>query len=247
MALRSLAGGKLFAEAIGDGRPRVLALHGWGRRGSDFTHSLVSFGALAVDLPGFGATAAPSEVLGSREYAGLLTPVFDQFDAPPVVVGHSFGGRVAVCLAAQRPDLVGPVLVTGAPLLRINKSVRPAAMYRLARKLNQLGLVSDSRMEELKRQRGSQDYRAATGIMRDILVKAVNEEYTAELEKLSQLSLLWGADDTEVPPAVAEAAARIITSHGGSATLEVIEGVGHLLPLQAPQALASAVESLLVP
>lgn len=102
-------------------------------------------------------------------------------------------------------------------------------------------------MEQVKRQRGSHDYRAATGIMREILVKAVNEEYSAELEKLTQLSLLWGANDTEVPPAVAEAAVRIVTSHGGSASLDVIDGVGHLLPIQAPQALSSAVESLLGP
>ena len=60
MALRALADGALFAEAYGDGSPRVLALHGWGRRGNDFAASLAEFDALAVDLPGFGATPAPS-------------------------------------------------------------------------------------------------------------------------------------------------------------------------------------------
>lgn len=245
MALRSLAGGNLFAEAIGSGPPRVLALHGWGRRGADFTTSLVPFGALAVDLPGFGASPAPTEVFGAREYAGLLVPILDEFDSPPLVVGHSFGGRIAVCLAVQRPDLVGPVLVTGAPLLRIKKPTRPPVGYRLARGLNHYRILSDSRMEWLKRNRGSADYRAASGAMRDILVKVVNEEYTAELEKLNQLGLLWGAEDTEVPPTVAEEAARIVTAAGGSVSLEIVEGVGHLLPVQAPEVLSSAVESLL--
>jgi len=245
LALRSLAGGKLFAEAIGVGPPRVLALHGWGRRGSDFTHSLASLGALAVDLPGFGATPAPTEVLGAREYAALLVPIFDEFSSPPVVVGHSFGGRVAVCLAAQRPDLVGPVLVTGAPLLRLSKTSGPPVAYRVARRLNRLGVLSDSKMEELKRRRGSTDYRAATGIMRDILVRAVNEEYQPELERLTKLDLLWGSDDSEVPLAVAESAAEIVRSGGGQASVQVVPDVGHLLPLQAPQALTSAVEALL--
>ncbi len=96
----------MFAEAIGVGSPRVLALHGWGRRGSDFSSSLASIGALAMDLPGFGATPPPATPIGAREYAELLIPVLDEFSEPPVLVVHSFGGRVAVCLAAAEPERV---------------------------------------------------------------------------------------------------------------------------------------------
>ncbi|HEU5113637.1 MAG TPA: alpha/beta hydrolase, partial [Acidimicrobiia bacterium] len=107
MALRALSDGALFAEAYGDGPPRVLALHGWGRRGSDFAPSLADFDALSVDLPGFGATPPPETVLGAEGYARLVASVLDEFEAPPVVIGHSFGGRIAVCLAAAHPDRVG--------------------------------------------------------------------------------------------------------------------------------------------
>jgi len=244
VALRSLAGGRLFAEAIGLVPPTVLALHGWGRRGSDFSSSLVSFGALAIDLPGFGATPPPDRVVGAREYAENLLPVLEEFDRPPAVVGHSFGGRVAVCLAANHPELVGPVLVTGAPLVRTQPPRRPPLGYRLARKLNDLGVVPDGPMEKMKRRRGSADYRAATGVMRDILVKVVNEEYREELAALPALSLLWGANDTEVPVAVAEEAAEIVNGSGGVASVEIVAGVGHLLPTQAPDSLRLAVEQL---
>lgn len=239
MALRALSDGALFAEGYGDGSPRVLALHGWARRGSDFAPSLADFDALAIDLPGFGATPAPEGVLGAEGYARLVAPVLDAFEAPPVVVGHSFGGRIAVCLAAAHPDRVGSLIIIGAPLVRLAPGRKPSVRYRMLRFLNQVGLIGDVRMEEIRRSRGSADYRAATGVMREILVKVVNESYEDELAGLkSRVILLWGEDDGEVPVAVAERSLRIIRQAGGSAELEVLPSVGHLVPTQAPDAIS---------
>ncbi len=239
MALRALADGALFAEAYGDGSPRVLALHGWGRRGNDFAPSLAEFDALAVDLPGFGATPAPTEVLGAEGYAGLIAPVLDTFETPPVVVGHSFGGRIAVCLAAAHPDRVASVVISGSPLLRLGPAKKPSPGYRMLRLLNRARVVSDDRMEEIRRTRGSADYRAASGVMRGILVRVVNESYEPQLKMLrNRALLLWGENDHEAPVAVAEQALRVIRQAGGTAELEVLPGIGHLVPTQAPEALA---------
>lgn len=246
MALRAFAGGALFAETIGPGSPRVLALHGWGRRGADFRDSLDGLGALAADLPGFGASPPPSEVLGAEGYARSIEPLLDEFEVPPVVVGHSFGGRVAVCLAAAKPDRVGPLVITAAPLVRLAPTRKPSPGYRALRALHRLGLVSERRMEQVRRERGSADYRAATGLMRDILVRAVNESYETELGRLhTPVTLLWGERDREVPVAVAEAAQGLIIEAGGEATLEVLPDVGHLVPIEAPLALRRVVEAAL--
>lgn len=246
MPLRALFDGALFAESYGEGPPRVLALHGWGRRGNDFARSLAGFDALAVDLPGFGATPAPAEPIGARGYADVLAPLLEMFDSPPALLGHSFGGRIAVCLAAASPERVGPLVVTGTPLLRKAPSRKPSVGYRLIRTLNQAGLVSDRRIEEIRRSRGSADYRAATGVMRDILVKVVNETYEDELGRLeSRVMLLWGGEDHEVPVEVAEESLRLIRRSGGSAELEVLDGVGHLVPTQAPDALARVLEEVM--
>jgi pimeloyl-ACP methyl ester carboxylesterase len=239
VALRALFDGALFAESYGEGPPRVLALHGWGRRGNDFARSLARFDALALDLPGFGATPAPEMPIGANGYADLVFPALEMFDVPPVVLGHSFGGRVAVCLAAAHGERVGPLILTGTPLLRITGSKKPSIGYRMMRSLNRLGVVSDRRMEEIRRTRGSDDYRAASGVMRDILVKVVNESYEDELERLrSDVMLLWGEEDQEVPVEIAEQALRLIRQAGGSAELEVLSGVGHHVPTQAPDAIA---------
>lgn len=242
MALRAIADGALFAETFGQGSPRVLALHGWGRRGRDFRQSLSDFDALAVDLPGFGASPPPSEVVGAEGYAALLTPVLDEFEIPPVVIGHSFGGRVAVCLAAANPGRVGPLVITGSPLLRLAPGRKPAPGYRMLRFLNRVGLIADDRMERARRNRGSADYRAARGVMRDVLVTVVNEDYEQQLRELgSRVILLWGEDDKEVPLEVAERALRVIRQAGGTAELEVLPGVGHLVPVEAPFAIGRLV------
>ena len=246
MALRALADGALFAETFGDAPPRVLALHGWGRRGSDFGPSLAGFDALAVDLPGFGASPPPAEPIGAEGYAALIYPILDEFEEPPVVVGHSFGGRVAVCLAAAHPDRVGPLVLTGSPLVRVAPPRKPSPGYRLLRLLNRVGLVSDERMEQIRSRRGSSDYRAANGVMRDILVKVINEGYESQLRQIrSRVVLLWGEDDHEVPPAVAETALRVMRQAGGAAELEILPGVGHLVPIQAPDAISRVIEGVL--
>lgn len=239
MALRSFLDGALFAEVYGDGSPEILALHGWGRRGSDFAAVLEGFSGIAPDLPGFGASPAPDEAIGADAYADIVAGMLDSFDRPPVLIGHSFGGRVAVCLAAKLPHRVGSLVLTGVPLIRLETGRQPAAGYRFVRRLNRMGLISDERLEREKRKRGSDDYRAASGVMRDILVKVVNESYEGQLSRISSpVQMLWGEDDAEVPISIAEAAQAILSD----ASLDVLPGVGHFVPLEAPDAIRSAIE-----
>ena len=246
MALRSFANGALFAEVLGEGAPRILALHGWGRRGADFKPSLNGLPALAPDLPGFGATPPPGEVIGAEGYAAIVAEMLDEFDGPAVLVGHSFGGRVAICLAARHPEAVSGIVLTGVPVIRLAPPVRPSWGYRAIRLLNHLGVFSDARLEEGRKRRGSADYRAATGVMREVLVKVIAEIYQKELEEVSApITFLWGAGDTEIPVAVAERAVGIRHAAGRPAELRVLEGVGHLLPLEAPAQLRSVVEAMI--
>lgn len=247
MALRSFADGAVFAEVFGASKPRVLALHGWGRRGADFKKSLDGIPALAPDFPGFGSSPPPEQVTGAAGFAEMILPLLDEFDSPPLVVGHSFGGRVAVCLAAEYPGRVGPLLLTGVPLVRAHPARKPRLSFRLMRSLNRIGLVSDARMEQLRQSSGSADYRAAEGVMREVLVVVINESYEEQLKVIeSPTVLLWGSEDTEVPVSVARAAADIMRQAGRAEPhLSVVDGVGHHLPIEAPETLREAMNSLL--
>ncbi|HSJ35267.1 MAG TPA: alpha/beta hydrolase [Acidimicrobiia bacterium] len=248
MPLISIAGGALFAERLGSGPPRVLALHGWGRRGADLVPALTGLDAICLDLPGFGASPPPPAPVGAAGYADAIGPVFDLFNSPPVVVGHSFGGRVAVARQHGWPGSTAGLVLVGSPLVRRSDAVRrrPPLAFRAARLANRWGLISEDAMERRRRRHGSADYRAATGVMRDILVMAVNESYEKELADLGiPVKLLWGENDTEVPVSVAEAAADLIRRGGAEVELEVLAGVGHHVPLAAPDRLREAVERML--
>jgi pimeloyl-ACP methyl ester carboxylesterase len=242
LALRAFADGKLFGEVWGESPPDILAMHGWGRRGADFSRVLQGFNAIAPDLPGFGASPAPLTPIGAEGYAEMVEPLLDEFDRPPLVVGHSFGGRVGICLAAAFPERVAGLVLTGVPILRLHPATRPAAIFRLVRLLNRIGLVSDERLESERSRRGSADYRAASGVMRDILVTVVNESYEDQLGRVTApVSMVWGSQDFEVPVPVAEAAAELLRAQGKSVELTVVDGAGHNTPKEAVPELRQAI------
>ncbi|MEX1287862.1 MAG: alpha/beta fold hydrolase, partial [Acidimicrobiia bacterium] len=165
MPIRAVADG-IFAD-VGSGAPTVLALHGWGRNRSDWDGVLDPDDRVAVDLPGFGASPPPPAAWGAHEYAAALAPVLEVFDAPPVVVGHSFGGRVAVCLAASGAEVAGLVLA-GVPLIRRTGSGgRSPAGYRAIRWAHGRGRLGDERRDAARRRYRSAAYRAAPGGMSD--------------------------------------------------------------------------------
>lgn len=241
MTLTSFQRGTVFATRHGSGAPpRVLAMHGWGRNRTDFDAVLAGLDAYAIDLPGFGVSPPPPAAWTAADYAEqAVAPILGEFPDPVVVVGHSFGGRVAVCLAAAHPDRVASLVLVGVPLLRSAPRARPRLRYRALRALHRVGVVGDDAMERARRRHGSADYRQASPLMRQVLVQAVAESYEDELATIAcPTELLWGEGDTEVPVAVAEAARAI----AGHARLTVVPGAGHLLPLTHPAEVRAAVD-----
>ena len=240
--LRAFADGTIFGDAYGASPPRVLALHGWRRDRSDFREVLEGLDGVAVDLPGFGASPPPPSAWGGAEYARALEPVVAEMGSPIVVVGHSFGGRVAVHLAPAWPDRIAGVVLAGVPLLRVTTPPRPPLWFRLAKTLNRIGFLSDEKMEERRRQAGSADYRASTGVMRDVFVRLVHETYEEQLKQIAApVELVWGDDDTAAPLVIAERAAALL-AHPSTT---ILPRAGHLTPLTAPDELRRAIVRLL--
>lgn len=245
--LHAYCSGTIFGQPSGDAPFSVLALHGWRRDLHDF-QALFDGGlpgnlsGLAVDLPGFGASAPPPTAWGSAEYAEALLELFDLMIERPVLLGHSFGGRVALQFAALYPDRIGGLVLTGVPLIANASQSRSRGSYRVIRALADRRLVSQDRLERARKRYGSADYRAAEGVMREVLIRSVNERYEQLMPKVrTHVELVWGDQDTATPIELERKALELFPD----ANLKVLEHCGHMLPLEASFELSMAVERCL--
>ena len=243
--LRVYDEGRLFGETYGEGPPRVLWLHGWGRTGADFSVTARALadegvGSVSVDLPGFGSSPTPDGVGGAELYADALVGLLRELATQPMIlVGHSFGGSVALTLAVREAPLVKHLVLTGTPRLSASSGASSSRAYRSWRWAHRRGLVSEARMERLRQRYGSADYRSAQGALREILVASVNESYETQLASLvTPLTLVWGENDRDVPLDVAVRAMELVSA---PVELRTLPGVGHLTPTEAPGALADVV------
>ncbi|MGA2123876.1 MAG: alpha/beta hydrolase [Acidimicrobiales bacterium] len=239
--LRSYGDSQVFGETYGTGPIRVVWLHGWARQARDFSvpAQLLAdrgFASVALDLPGFGTSPAPGAAGGARFYAELILPTLREIsESPLVLVGHSFGGRVALLVASEHPELVKELVLTGVPLLRLGPTRKSPRRYRVLRWLAGHHLLSEARLESARHKYGSSDYRNASGVIRDVLVATMQENYEAALSSLrTPVTFLWGEGDREAPPEVATRAAELVTS---PSSVSVLSDVGHFVPLEAADAL----------
>jgi len=212
-------------------RLEVVWAHGWGQDHRVFL-GLVSgleqrAAHILIDFPGFGDSPPPPAVWGTADYADAVASFLGT--APPVRrvwVGHSFGCRVGLQLAARHPQLVdGLFLIAAAglppsrtPLQRLTLAAK-VALYKALKTLDRLGLDVAAFRDRL----GSADYRSA-GPMRPVLVKAVREDLTDVARAVRcPVCLIYGALDTQTPPALGERLASLLPD----AHLQVLPRLDH--------------------
>ncbi|MEE0014192.1 MAG: alpha/beta hydrolase [Bacilli bacterium] len=195
----------------GEGKD-VLLLHGWGQNiqmMKPIGDNLCSNHRITIiDFPGFGESDEPSTPWTIDDYSLLIENLVKALNIrKPIVMGHSFGGRVAIHFSANNP--IEKLVLFGSPCIRENKKLPLST--RILKKLKTLPGM-DKLGEEMKKYIGSRDYKAASPIMRQTLVNVINEDLSSYARKIEEPTLLiWGEADTEAPVDDARELEKIMT------------------------------------
>ena len=113
----------------------------------------------------------------------------------PIIMGHSFGGRVAICYSSRNP--IEKLVLFGSPCIRIEEKL--SLKVRILKGLKKIPGMNNL-AEYMKKFIGSRDYKAASPIMRQTLVEVVNEDLSKYAREIEERTLLiWGEYDTEAP------------------------------------------------
>lgn len=215
------------ATVTGAGPPLVL-VHGLGTSGRCWKHNLAALAGCAtlyvVDLPGFGESDKPDEVLAPEQLAGVLARWCLALDLHKVrVIGHSLGGEVCLWLAATYPTLVERVIVAGS-----TGWPRASLAHRLK------GLVLDGFREPLHFLPTLLEAYAKAGPARMVrTIQASEPERLArELPRIAAPTLVvWGARDPVIT--LDEASAMACAIRRGR--LAIIEQGAHGIIFDAPR------------
>ena len=245
-----ISGLKIHYTVQGAGNPIVL-MHGWGcnlttlasvEKVAVETHKVYN-----VDFPGFGKSQEPTEVWGVEEYTQIIEQlVKDEQIENPILLGHSFGGRVGI-LYASRNEVDKLILVDAAGVKprRSFKYYIKVYSYKLGKKIMPLIYGKEGaqkRIDAMRAKRGSSDYNNASPMMRNILSKVVNEDLKHCMPKIQAPTLLvWGENDTATPLADAKIMERLIPNAG----LVSFPGCGHYSFLDNPLQFAAVLRSFL--
>lgn len=234
----TINGINLHYRESGSGSP-VLLLHGWGSSGENFrlleNYLANHFHVFNLDFPGFGASALPPLAWSLYDYVELVKLFLTNLGvSKPAIVGHSFGGRIAICLGAQ--GLAAKLILTGSAGIRPRRkplyylkvySYKFGKFFLKLAPLNLRPLL----LEKLQQRFGSADYRSAPAVLRQTLVKVVNEDLTKLLSEIKVPSLLlWGENDLATPIYQAKIMEQKIPDAG----LVVLKNAGHYCFLDKP-------------
>ena len=254
-------GTPVSVRRAGEAGRGLILLHGWGCSAQMMSAAQEAFApsmrTLSLDFPGHGAlgkAAEPPVPWGVPEYARLVAWLIDRYGLSPCdVIAHSFGCRVAILLAAERPEKVGRMILTGAagipkPGSRQNERRRRA--YRLLRSgvsaIQKTGLLRERAagwQEALVQRYGSADYKVLSPGMRETFKRVLSQDLTPVLPRVQAPTVLyWGTKDEDTPIWMG----RIMEEQMKDAALIPEEGAGHFAYLERPDAFLRIARSFLL-
>ncbi|MBU9713788.1 alpha/beta fold hydrolase [Evansella tamaricis] len=241
----------LHYKMEGEGSPIIL-LHGWGANIQAFApvhNHLAKFHRVyTLDLPGFGESQEPPEAWGVEDFTDFLHAFIEKLDIKnPILMGHSNGGRISILYASKYGGVKKLILVDSAGVKPKRKPSYyfKVYFYKTCKQVLRLPILNryrDDILSKIKGRVGSTDYKNASGVMQQTMVKVVNEDLQHLMPKISVPTLLiFGENDTATPVSDGKIMERLIPDAG----LVVLKNAGHFAYLDQLQQFLVIVDKFL--
>lgn len=195
---------KVYYEKKGSKQPMIL-LHGWGQNTEMMQfiqdHFAPYFTVYNLDFPGFGKSELPTKSMSVHDYADFLAYFCKELAIEnPILIGHSFGCRVAMRYASNHQ--VKKMVLTGAAGLKDKHSLAyyfKVGSYKVGKKIL-LSLGLKNQLVKFQQHFGSADYKNSAGVIRETFVKVVNDDVSDCLAQIEAETLLvYGENDQATP------------------------------------------------
>lgn len=227
----------------------LVMLHGWGSNIELFRNCALPVSAkyfvAAPDMPGFGETPEPPSQWCVDDYTDFCIEFIKNLGLKKVILlGHSFGGRVIIKMANRKdlPFTVTKIILVDSAGIKPVKTAEQLQKEKVLKLGKKLLSATPKLMEKMQSKVGSADYKAASPLMKKILINVVNEDLTELLPGIKQSTLLiWGTLDTATPISDAEKMEQLIPDAG----LARIEGAGHYSFIDNPVLFNAIMKSFL--
>jgi len=237
---------------------KLLILHGWGSSSKRWqkVKEILKKSKIEViipDLPGFGEEPPPDEPWGVKDYKEWILNLarkkgWKKFN----LFGHSFGGGLAVKVAAETPERIGRLILCSPAIIR-EKNKKTLAIEKTARVgkkiIQKIGReeITQFFAKVFYRLIGSLDYYRANGVMKETIKRIFSEDLSPNLRRLKQpVLILWGKRDYSVPIKYALRIQKEICQGDNNCLsrrvkLVVFPKGGHALNIQIPNKIAEEV------
>jgi pimeloyl-ACP methyl ester carboxylesterase len=223
-----------FYKFGNEGKKALIFLHGWRSNGliwKEITHQLSQDHLIyALDMPGFGESATPKKPFTVQDYANIVAEFIAKKDLKKVIlIGHSFGGRVAIKLSATKPKIIEKVVLVGSAGIILNKKTAQKAIARMIKPLFKPKFMQPVR-KKIYEKMGAEDY-VATPELKETYLNLINEDLTPHFANINQPTLLvWGDNDQDAPLTIG----KIMNEQIKNSKLVVFEDAGHFSFLDEP-------------
>lgn len=229
----------------------ILILYGWGgsaRSWNQIQKILENneYNVIIPDFPGFNDTPAPAEPWSVSDYADFIFRFIQSQGLEKFyLLGHSFGGRVAIKFAVKYPEKLKGIIFVSSAGIKPKKTFLRKLIFILAKFGNNFSFLpgySFARKIFYKFIVRKKDYFKAKGIMKEIFKKVIEEDLIPYLSQISIPALIvWGEKDKMTPLSDGYKMNREIKN----SELKIIPDVGHAPHLEAPEKLSETILNFL--